>query len=232
MEDERPHESIWLWVASAWILVGIAIAGGYSTRATRFDLVVPLMLLAYACGVLAIVCVVGAVRGWRFPFTKGRYQQRMGAPVIEPDAIAVHCNFWFHSLKVDLTQMDAADQERLAKFWFHFESTADIPLAYRVAEGHVRAGSKTSTAPGIGDQYFVPPKGEQDYAWFDMAHITREDLRDVEIHLVVHYGRPSGGPWFAMDCLVQPIQSAWWDNGWPRNWVWRNKRETTHELTS
>lgn len=41
-----------------------------STRGRRFDLVVPQMLVACACGLLAIVCAVGAVRGWRFPFTK------------------------------------------------------------------------------------------------------------------------------------------------------------------
>ena len=71
MDDERPHESIWLWAAGAWILLGLGIAGGYSARATRFDSVVPLMIIAYTCGSLAIMCVAGAIRGWRFPFTKG-----------------------------------------------------------------------------------------------------------------------------------------------------------------
>jgi hypothetical protein len=149
-----------------------------------------------------------------------------------PEAAAVLCNFWFHSLSVGLPCAREADPERTAQFWFRFQNTADFTLGYRIMEGYVRAGNRISPLVLASDQNLIPAGEGQDYSWFPMENVTMEDLRDVEIHLVVHYGRPSGGSWFAMDCLVQPIQSARWDNGWPRNWVWRNKRETTHELTS
>jgi len=66
----HPHQGIWLWMAGAWMLIGGGVVSGYLVRAKRFDVTSPLMLVAFTCGVLAVVCVIGAVRGWRFPFTK------------------------------------------------------------------------------------------------------------------------------------------------------------------
>jgi hypothetical protein len=66
----HPHQGIWLWTAGAWLLIGGAVVSGYLVRTKRFDVVSPPMLGVFACGVLAVICVMGAVRGWQFPFTK------------------------------------------------------------------------------------------------------------------------------------------------------------------
>jgi hypothetical protein len=91
MAEQRPHEAIWLWVAGAWLIIGGLFVGGYDSRATRFDVVAPLMLSGYACGVLVCICVAGAIRGWRFPFTEGIPPQNSPAgpaeapaPLIDP----------------------------------------------------------------------------------------------------------------------------------------------------
>jgi hypothetical protein len=69
--DDRSHEAIWLWVAGAFLAVTIGLVGGYAGRAHHIDPWVPLMIAAYVCGIVAIVCLGGALRGWRFPFAKG-----------------------------------------------------------------------------------------------------------------------------------------------------------------
>jgi hypothetical protein len=53
-----------------WLLVGGVVIASYLDRAKQFDVMSPLMLAAYASAVLAIACVIGTLRGWRFPFTK------------------------------------------------------------------------------------------------------------------------------------------------------------------
>lgn len=141
---------------------------------------------------------------------------------------AVQFHFWFERLRVDLNP--AQDEEhRFAQFWFHFKSTADFPLEYRVIEGHVRAGDVLEPDQGASWPCLLGPKAHEDYGWISMGPVTQNDLRNVEVHLVVYYGRPNEEARFAMDCLISPTQCAWSDNGWPSAWNWVNKRGTTHE---
>jgi hypothetical protein len=143
---------------------------------------------------------------------------------------AVQFNFWLESVKVDLN-LATTDDKRSPGFWFHFKSTADITLAYRVMGGFVRFGTITSEISPERDthQNLLAAGSPEDYGWDPMRSVTKDDMKDVELHLVVHYGRPTGGPWFAMDCLVQPVPCASFDDGWPSNWVLFKKRETTHK---
>ncbi len=146
----------------------------------------------------------------------------------EPASADVQFQFLFHSLKMDLDS-NVDDEERSVQFWFHFENSADVTLAYRMVGGYVRVGNVLSETDCISDRYLVAPRSPSDYGWFWMQGVTKEALKDVEVHLVVHYGRPQCGPWFAMDCLIQPQQSAYFPDGWPSNWVWRQKREVIHK---
>jgi hypothetical protein len=147
---------------------------------------------------------------------------------ITPPAEAIQYRFLFHSLSMNLDS-NVDDEERAVQFWFRFESSADETLAYRIARGYVRVGKVVSETNSFSDAYLVGSRATSDYGWISMQGVTKEALSDVEVYLVVHYGRPDGGPWFAMDCLIQPQQSAWFPVGWPSNWVWRQKREVTHK---
>jgi hypothetical protein len=205
--------------------------------------------LAIACFWLATEALRWRIREGRLPTAKahasiqaslGREQAAHLATKKELEALqaisqeAVRFHFWFDSLKIDLNQVPGgADETRVAQCWFHFKSTAEVPLAYRLVDGYVRMGDVTSSIPSSPDAALtqIPSRGDQDYGWFPMPDITRERIGDVEVHLVVHYGRPNGGPWFKMDCLIEPRPSAWWggDSSWPSVWTWGKKREITHE---
>lgn len=132
----------------------------------------------------------------------------------------------FHSLYMNL-DANVDDEARSVQFWFRFESHTDEILAYRMVGGHVRVGNVLSETSSISTLSLVAPRSTSDYGWLWMQGVTKKALSDVEVHLVVHYGRPGGGPWVAMDYLIEPMQTAWFPDGWPNVWSWRQKREVT-----
>ena len=71
------HQPIWISIGSALVVVGGVVATVYATRATGFDWLSGPMWISYVTGALAVVCLAGAIRGWRFPMTRT-------APISDP----------------------------------------------------------------------------------------------------------------------------------------------------
>jgi hypothetical protein len=70
----HPHRDFWLWTGAALTALAltlVAVAGGLLAAREDYDFWrSPPMLVAYACGALALVCLVFALQGVPFPFAR------------------------------------------------------------------------------------------------------------------------------------------------------------------
>jgi len=69
-EQHHVHQPAWFWAGAAVVAAAVAVGTVYGDRASHFSAFAAPMVGAYALAALAIVCLIGGIRGWRFPFSR------------------------------------------------------------------------------------------------------------------------------------------------------------------
>lgn len=77
-DSQHPHQRIWIAASAGLVAMGGIAMAVYSTvESHQFSPTAPAMILGYVLVALGILCMVGGVKGWRFPGAKlgGNYAE-------------------------------------------------------------------------------------------------------------------------------------------------------------